>query len=54
MITLTTQEKQEALELLRSMIKTNTVNPPGNEKELAVKLVSRLRPSRYCRAETIS
>lgn len=52
MITLTTQEKQEALELLRSMIKTNTVNPPGNEKELAVKLAALLK-SEGIEAETV-
>lgn len=52
MIKLTIQEKQEALELLRSMIKTNTVNPPGNEKELAVKLAA-LMNSEGIEAETV-
>lgn len=52
MITLTNEEKQEALELLRSMIKTNTVNPPGNEKELAVKLAA-LMNSEGIEAETV-
>ena len=52
MITLTNEEKQEALELLRSMIKTNTVNPPGNEKELAVKLAT-LMNSEGIEAETV-
>lgn len=42
MIKLTKEEKAEALELLRSLIKTNTVNPPGNEKELAVNLAALL------------
>lgn len=52
MIKLTKEEKAEALELLRSLIKTNTVNPPGNEKELAVKLAALLN-SEGLEAETV-
>ncbi len=52
MIKLTKEEKAEALELLRSMIRTNTVNPPGNEKELAGKLAALLR-SEGIKAETV-
>lgn len=52
MIKLTKEEKAEALELLRSLIKTNTVNPPGNERELAVKLAALLN-SEGIEAETV-
>lgn len=34
--------KEEVVELLQEMIQINTVNPPGNEKELAQKLKERL------------
>ena len=52
MIKLTKEEKAEALELLRYMIRTNTVNPPGSEKELAGKLAALLR-SEGIKAETV-